>query len=567
MEKRWQIETAEENAVKDLQAALNIHPVLCEILVKRGVKDFETSRSFFRPSLDGCHSPWLMKDMDAAVSRVLNAISRKEKILIFGDYDVDGTTAVATVYQFLREIHSGIDFYVPHRYKEGYGISKAGVDYAHQHNFSLVIALDCGIKSVDLISYANTLGIDFVVCDHHQPGATLPPAVAILNPKQKDCNYPYKELSGCGVGYKLISAVADRLQMPPTSYQVYLDLVATSIAADIVPITGENRIMAFYGLQQINERPSAGIKALMQLATCKPPLSINDLVFVIAPRINAAGRMDEAKNAVLLFIEKDEAQALAFAENLHLHNITRKEADLSITEEALNMIATNARWLHKKTTVVFQEHWHKGVVGIVASRLIGSYYRPTVVLTRSGDVVAGSARSVAGFNLYDAIDACSEHLIGYGGHFAAAGMTMLPEKVEAFSERFEEVVSASIADELLVPQILIDAEVKLADLTMPFYQIIRQMEPFGPQNMRPVFVLRKAPLSRHHTSVAKQEHIRFFLKEGNFCISGIGFGLASKYHLIESGQPVDIAFTLDENNWKDETVLQLKVVDIKLSAV
>lgn len=565
MEKRWHIEPADRSAIDNLQQALKVHPVICEILVKRGMQTFEQCRQFFRPSLDGCHSPWLMKDMDLAVSRVLKAIEGEEKVLIFGDYDVDGTTAVATVYQFLSDLHSNIDFYVPHRYKEGYGISKAGIDFAFENGFSLVIALDCGIKSVDLIAYANNLGIDFIICDHHQPGNELPAAVAILNPKQRGCNYPYKELSGCGVGYKLISAIADRLKLPDTSFQNYLDLVATSIAADIVPITGENRIMAYYGLRRINEQPSAGIKALMQLAACKPPLSINDLVFVIAPRINAAGRMDEAKNAVLLFIEKDDEKALAFAENLHLHNVSRKEADLSITEEALSMIAANSMWAKKKTTVVFQEHWHKGVVGIVASRLIGSYYRPTVVLTKSGDVVAGSARSVAGFNLYEAIDACSEHLIGYGGHFAAAGMTLLPEKVEAFSAKFEEVVAASITDELLTPQIMIDAEVQLRDLTMVFYQIIKQMEPFGPQNMRPVFVMRNAPLSRYQTSVVKQDHIRFLLKDANFCISGIGFGLGPKYHLIETGKPVDIVFTLDENKWNNDTVLQIKVIDLKLS--
>ena len=394
--------------------------------------------------------------MRLAVDRIKIAFEHKEKILVFGDYDVDGTTAVASMYQFLNEIYPLVDYYIPHRYREGYGISKAGIDYAKKNGITLIISLDCGIKSIDMVDYAKILDIDFIVCDHHLPEEELPAAVAILNAKQKDCNYPFKELCGCGVGFKLMMALADDLKLPDSSYLKYLDLVATAIAADIVPIIGENRVLAFYGLKMVNENPCEGIKALRHLAGIQKEMFLNNLVFVIAPRINAAGRMDDAKKAVQLFIEKDCNKALAFAEMLHSDNTDRREADSTITEQALHYLNTNPLLKTRKSTVVYNENWHKGVVGIVASRLIETYYRPTVVLTRSGEVAAGSARSVPGFNLYEAIYACREYLLGYGGHFAAAGMTLLPEKVEAFSKKFEEVVCNTIAPELLIPQIIID---------------------------------------------------------------------------------------------------------------
>ncbi|MCE3283239.1 MAG: recJ, partial [Chitinophagaceae bacterium] len=554
---------AADETVATLQQSLKISPTLTRLLIQRGVSTFEEARHFFRPQLTDLHSPWLMKDMERAVDRINTAFINKEKILVFGDYDVDGTTSVACMYQFLKAQYDAVDFYIPHRYKEGYGISKIGIDHAKQNGFTLVISLDCGIKSVELITYAKHLGIDFIVCDHHLPDQQLPPAVAILNPKQKDCGYPYKELCGCGVGFKLITALAERLELPEKAYLDFLDLVATAIAADIVPMTGENRVMAFYGLKKVNEDPCPGIKALMRLAEVQKEINVNSLVFIIAPRVNAAGRMDDAKKAVQLFIEKDPEKALGFAEMLHSDNTDRKEADSSITEEALTLLR-DEQFINRKTTVVFREHWHKGVVGIVASRLIESYYRPTIVLTRSGDIVAGSARSVAGFNLYEAIHECREHLLGYGGHFAAAGMTMLPEQVEAFSSKFEEVVSRIIEPELLIPEMVIDAEVNFTELKEPFYNILCQMEPFGPGNLRPVFLARNLKESGF-SKVVKEQHIRFVLKQNGITLTGIGFNLATKFHLLQMNHPIDVAFTLDINEWQGTRSLQMKVIDIRLS--
>lgn len=563
MEKRWKILKADPPAVSALQAALRINPTLTRILVQRGISTFEQARSYFRPQLSDLHSPWLMKDMDIAVGRILLAFERGEKILVFGDYDVDGTTAVASMYQFLKARYDAVDFYIPHRYKEGYGVSKLGIDHADENGFSLVISLDCGIKSVDLIAYAREKGIDFIVCDHHLPDKELPAAVAILNPKQPGCGYPYKELCGCGVGFKLMTALAEKLGLPEQSYLQFLDLAATAIAADIVPITGENRVIAYFGLKQVNEAPSPGIKALMQLATVQKEMQINSLVFVIAPRVNAAGRMDDARKAVQLFIEKDPQKALEFAEMLHSDNTDRREADSSITEEALALLRDDSL-VNRKTTVVFREHWHKGVVGIVASRLIESYYRPTIVLTRSGDIVAGSARSVAGFNLYEAIHECREHLLGYGGHFAAAGMTLLPEQVEAFSSKFEEVVSRIIPDELLIPEIVIDAEIGFSELKEALYNILCQMEPFGPENLRPVFVSRNVR-ETGYSKIVKEQHIRFVLKQNGVTFNGIGFNLATRFHLLQMNHPIDVVYTLDINEWQGSKTLQLKVIDFRLS--
>ena len=566
MQKRWKILTTDEEKVNALQQSLTVNKVLCKILVQRGIDTFEKSKNYFRPQLSQLHDPYLMKDMDKAVERILSALNKNEKILVFGDYDVDGTTSVACLFRFLQTIASpqNIEFYIPHRYREGYGVSKAGIDFANENNFSLIISLDCGIKSIELISYAKKLGLDFIVCDHHLPDEELPPAIAILNPKQKDCNYPYKELCGCGVGFKLITALCKKLNLPEDAYIKYLDLVATAIAADIVPITGENRALAFYGLKKINEDPCAGIKALIQLSGVKTKFSINNVVFIIAPRVNAAGRMDDARKAVLMFVEENFDNALKYAEMLHSDNTDRKDADTTITEEALAMIAGDETMLNRKSTVVFKSHWHKGVVGIVASRLIEKYYRPTVVLTQSGDVVSGSARSVVGFNLYEAIHYCREHLIGYGGHFAAAGLTMLPEKVTAFSDMFEEAVHLVIEPHLLIPEIIIDAEVNFINLTKSFYNIITQMEPFGPENMRPVFITKNV-FDTSYSKIVKEQHVRFVVKQENITFTGIGFNLAEKFYLLQMKNPVDIIYTLDENEWNGETNLQLKVIDLRLS--
>ncbi len=564
MQKRWKILTADKEKATALQEALKVHPILCNILVQRGFDTFEKTKNFFRPQLSALHSPWLMKDMEKAVERIITAINHNERILVFGDYDVDGTTSVASMYQFLKNIHNNIDFYIPHRYREGYGVSKAGIDYAKENGITLIISLDCGIKSADLIAYAKELGIDFVVCDHHLPDEVLPPAVAILNPKQTDCNYPYKELCGCGVGFKLMCALTERLNLPIEAAYEYLDLVATAIAADIVPITDENRILAFYGLKKVNSNPNNGIKALIKLSGIEKELHITNLVFMIAPRVNAAGRMDDAKKAVQLFIAPTDEEAFAFAEILHSDNTDRKEADKTITEEALASILENDEWINRKSTVVFQPHWHKGVVGIVASRLIDTYFRPTIVLTKSGDYAAGSARSVPGFNLYEAIHACREHLLGYGGHFAAAGMTLELDKVEAFREKFEEVVATTITDELLIPEIIIDVEIALKDIKQSFYDIILQMEPFGPENMRPVFVAKKVK-DTGWSKIVKEQHLRFSVSQDNTTITGIGFGMADKFALLEKQALVDIVFTINLNEWKEEKNLQLMVIDVRRS--
>lgn len=564
MEKRWNLIRADEKKATALQQALNIHPVICRILASRGIETFEEAKNFFRPQLADLHDPWLMKDMDKAVERILSAISRNEKILVFGDYDVDGTTSVACMYQFLRKVYSRLDFYIPHRYREGYGVSKAGIAFAKENGFTLIISLDCGIKSADLIAYAKTLGIDFIVCDHHLPDEILPEAVAILNPKQKDCNYPYKELCGCGVGFKLITALAPQFNLGEEDVFEYLDLVATAIAADIVPITGENRILAYHGLKKANDGPNKGISALKQLSSLSKEMHISNLVFMIAPRVNAAGRMDDARKAVQMFVADTHDEAFHFAEMLHHDNSERKEADSNITEEALAMIVENVSWKESRSTVVFQPHWHKGVVGIVASRLIEHYYRPTIVLTQSGEYVAGSARSVPGFNLYEAIHACRDHLLGYGGHFAAAGMTLELEQVDAFRSKFEEVVSSTIDPELLIPGIVIDAEISLKDIKWPFYNILSQMEPFGPENLRPVFIVRKV-MDTGYSRIVKEQHVRFSVRQDAVTITGIGFGLASKFPLMQMKKPVDIVFKIDENEWNGEKSLQIRVIDLKLS--
>jgi len=505
-----------------------------------------------------------MKDMDKAVARIESAIEWHERILIYGDYDVDGTTAVSVVYSFLKDHYKGeLNFYLPHRYREGYGVSKQGIDYAHANGFTLMITLDCGIKSAELIAYAQGLGIDVIVCDHHTPDLVLPPAVAVLNPKQKDCNYPYKELSGCGIGFKLICALAQKWQLEKENVYQYLDLVATSIAADIVPIDGENRILAFYGIHRINENPSLAIRTLKELAGIRKPLAISDLVFVIGPRVNAAGRMDDARKAVEFFIEQDTTKIDALAGALHSDNDDRKEVDKSTTEEALAMIENSEALQNRKSTVLYSDHWHKGVVGIVASRLIDHYYRPTIILTLSNGKASGSARSVSGFNIYEALHECRDLMESYGGHFYAAGMTLKPEKVEEFMLRFEEVVSNSISAEMLVPEIEIDAEMSLMNIKQPFYNIIKQFEPFGPTNLRPVFLTRGVYDYQGNSRIVKEQHIKFVVHQHNgFIIDGIGFGLADKFHLMQEG-PFDMVYTIDENEFNGITKLQVRVIDLR----
>ncbi len=566
MEKRWNILPFKNEEVNTIFDDLKVSKTVCKILTQRGLKNYHDAKEFFLPNLNHLYDPFLMKDMLKAVERIEIAIKQNQKILVFGDYDVDGTASVATMFGFLSEVYQAenLDFYIPHRYREGYGISKDGIDFAAANSFSLIVCLDCGIKSVELIDYANIIGIDFIICDHHLPGNEIPKALAVLNPKQLDCNYPYKDLCGCGVGFKLITALTIHFNLQKEIVYKYLDLVATAIAADIVPMTGENRILAYHGLQKINTNPRPGIKALMELGGVQKTMTITNVVFIIAPRVNAAGRMDDAKKAVQLFIEQDVEKAKGFAEMLHTDNKERKEADSSITEEALQLVHESVVLQNKKTCVVYSEHWHKGVVGIVASRLIEHYHKPTIVLTKSGDFIAGSARSVPGFNLYEAIYRCKDLLTAYGGHFAAAGLTLKPENLIAFTNKFEEVVDASIDPKLLIPEIVIDAEINFAEITENFYSMICRMEPFGPENMRPVFIAKNC-CDFGYSKIVKEAHIKFVLRYKETILNGIGFNMADKFSLLQNQKPVDIVFTLDENEWQGNKTIQLKVVDFRAS--
>lgn len=569
MVKRWNALQADEVQLKGFikETKGKIPVPLLKILIQRGIDSVEKARAYFSPSLLSLHNPLLMKGMQTAVQRIITAINNNEKILVYGDYDVDGTTAVAVMVKFLHKIYNAsyIDFYIPHRYKEGYGISKAGVDFAIAGNFSLVIALDCGIKSVQLISYAKEHNIDFIVCDHHLPDEILPPATAILNPKQPGCNYPYKELCGCGVGFKLVTALGRLLNLPEGFENEYLDLVATAIAADIVPITGENRILAYHGLIKANNNPNKGILALRNLSQVQGALHINSLVFMIAPRVNAAGRMDDARKAVLMFIAATEADAMEYAKELHTDNTERKETDKAITEEALAMIQSNEVLINRKSTVLYKETWHKGVVGIVASRLTEHYYRPTIILTQSGEFASGSARSVYGYNIYEAIHKCNSLLLNYGGHFYAAGLTLPIENVSLFQDMFEKVVNETIEDELLIPLITVDAEISFSEINQPLVDRLLKMEPFGPENMRPVFL--STGVLDAGSRVVKENHIKFRLSQGNFTCEGIGFNLADKFQVLESGQPIDVVYTLGYNEWNGKTSIQITVVDFRATPV
>ncbi|HXI00274.1 MAG TPA: single-stranded-DNA-specific exonuclease RecJ [Sphingobacteriaceae bacterium] len=563
MQKRWVERDFDVQVADELKQCLQVEETLAKLLVKRGVTCFDDARTFFRPDLNSLHDPFLMRDMEKAILRIKNAIISQEKILIYGDYDVDGTTAVALVYSFFKKIYDQIDFYIPDRYKEGYGISTQGIDYAAENGFNLIIALDCGIKSVDKIDYANQLNIDFIICDHHTPGDSLPAAVAVLDPKRTDCTYPYKELSGCGIGFKLIQAYAQETDISFENIRCYLDLVAVSIASDIVPITGENRVLCWYGLQRLNFEPCKGLAALMEVSGKRSTYSISDVVFTIGPRINAAGRIDDAKQAVKLLIADDDDLARDGGALINLKNIERREHDSQITEQALAMIESDIALINQKTTVLYDQNWHKGVIGIVASRLTETYYRPTVILTQSNGHVAGSARSVMGFDLYEALSSCSDLLEQFGGHKYAAGLTMKPENVPAFKQRFEEVVSQSIPDELLEQEINIDATILLSQINAKFLRILNQFAPFGPLNMTPVFLSRDVKLYGS-ASLVGNKHLKMSVHQDNSPLfECIGFGLSEYLDALNKGRRFDVCYTIEENEWKEKRSVQLNIKGIK----
>lgn len=561
---RWTLKPQPaKDKIQHLAQSLNIDTILATLLVQRGIETFEDARKFFRPSLNDLHDPYLMQDMDKAVQRIETAIANNENILVFGDYDVDGTTAVSLMASYLKSIYPNVDTYIPDRYAEGYGVSSQGIDYADDNGCTLIIALDCGIKAIEKVAYAKSKGIDFVICDHHRPGDSLPDAVAVLDPKREDCNYPYKELCGCGVGFKLIQALATQRGQTIDALIPYLDLVATAIAADIVPITGENRVLAKFGLEVINTNPRPGIKALIQQLKRKD-LTVTDVVFAVAPRINAAGRIKHGNDAVQLLTEFNLEQAEEFAAQIENLNADRKNLDKQITEEALQQIEQNNEQ-EKYTTVVYNENWHKGVIGIVASRLTETYYRPTLVFTKSGDKLAASARSVKGFDVYNALDACSDYIEQFGGHMYAAGLTLKEEQYPLFKNKFEEVVQQTIPQDLLTPEITIDAELDFSAITPRFYRILKQFEPFGPGNMTPVFLTRNIKDSGYGKAIgADGTHLKLFLKqEDEKGYSAIGFGMANKKDLACNGDFFDAVYSVDENTWNGVTSLQLRLRDIK----
>lgn len=550
--------------VAQLQSSLNVDKAVAYLLVLRGIETFEEARNFFRPQLGHLHDPFLMKDMDVAVKRIQQAIAQEELIMVYGDYDVDGTTSVALMSSYLKTETSLVTTYVPDRYKEGYGISYAGIDYAHDNGIHLIIALDCGIKAVEKVAYAKEKGIDFIICDHHRPGNEIPQAVAVLDPKREDCAYPYKELCGCGVGFKLIQALEQLKGNSVQTLAPYLDLVATAIGADIVPITGENRILAHHGLHVINTLPRKGFKAIINQIK-KESLTITDVVFIIAPRINAAGRMKHGLHAVDLLTEENEAQAEAFAKEIENYNTERKAEDRSITEMALEQIISNKEE-DKSTTVVYQEDWHKGVIGIVASRLTETYYRPTLVFTKSGEKLAASARSVKGFDVYNALEACQEHIEQFGGHKYAAGLTLHENQYENFKQKFEEVVAASIEPHMLTPEIKIDLEISLEEITDKSYRILKQFAPFGPGNMAPTFFTPKLTDSGFAKAVGKEgDHLKCSVQQlpNPRSIGGIGFNLGKKISIVSKKIPFDAVYSIDENEWNGNVSLQLKLKDIR----
>lgn len=563
MQKRWVIKPKNDaKKTNNLKEELSVSSVIAELLINREINSFEQAKLFFRPTLDMLHDPFLMKDMDKAISRIEQAIGNKEKILIYGDYDVDGTTAVSVVYSFFRDFHSGIEFYIPDRYAEGYGISTQGIDYAAENGFSLIIALDCGIKANDKVDYAKSKNIDFIIGDHHLPGDEIPDAIAVLDPKRVDCSYPYEELSGCGIGFKIIQAFIQKNEMDIQLAYQYLDLVAVSIASDIVPITGENRILTHFGLNKLNTNPNCGLQALINLSSNKTgQFSVNDIVFQIGPRINAAGRIEHAKDAVKLLIAKSLPEAKDFSTTVDDQNNVRKDFDLKITEEALELIDSNEQLINRNSTVLYKADWHKGVIGIVASRLTEKYYRPTIILTKTNGHIAGSARSVIGFDLYEALSECSDLLEQYGGHKYAAGLTMPLENLEAFQDRFEQVVSSSIKPEMLQQEVRIETEIKLADIDAKFYRILKQFEPYGPQNESPIFLTKKVQGSGY---IVGSNHLKITVRqEGAPAFECIGFGLAEHLDAINKGQFFDFCHTIEENNWRGKKNLQLNIKAIR----
>ena len=563
---RWTIKSKpEKEKVQALQNALQVDETIATLLVQRGIATYEQAKTFFRPTLQDLHNPYLMKDMDKAVSRIEKAIANNENILVFGDYDVDGTTAVSLVSSYLRSFYPNVATYIPDRYNEGYGISYLGIDYAEDNDVSLIIALDCGIKSIDHVNYAKAKNIDFIICDHHRPGEFLPDAIAVLDPKREDCSYPYDELCGCGVGFKLIQALAENRNQTVEDLLPYLDLVATAIAADIVPITGENRVLAKFGLEVINSNPRPGIKALVQNVK-KKVLTITDVVFIVAPRINAAGRVKHGNEAVALLTEYNLEQAVQFASEIEQHNSDRKELDKQITKEALLQIEENKEQ-NRFSTVVYQENWHKGVIGIVASRLVEKYYRPTIVFTKSGDKLAASARSVKDFDVYNALEACAEHLEQFGGHMYAAGMTLKEENYEKFKAAFENEVKNTIPPDLLMPEISVDLEMNFSDFDEKFMRILKQFEPFGPENMTPVFMSKNVIDSGYAKTLGNdEEHLKVFVKQNNSSnFNAIGFGLGDKIQLVKNRNHFEAVYVLEENEWNGTVSLQLQLRDVRAS--
>ena len=558
----------EQNEIKNnLANELSISPILSQLLVQRGISTYDEARSFFRPDLNDLHDPFLMKDMDRAVDRLTMAMQQNEKILVYGDFDVDGTTSVSLVYRFLIKFYSNLDFYIPDRYIEGYGISKKGIDYAHENNFKLIIALDCGIKAVEKVKYAKSLGIDFIICDHHNPDDELPPAVAVLDPKRDDCEYPYKHLSGCGVGFKLMQAFSIVNGISFEQLTSLLDLVALSIASDIVPITGENRILTFYGLKQINSNPSTGVKAIIEVSGLKDKeINISDIVFKIGPRINASGRMKLASEAVELLVARDYSFAFERSSTINIYNNDRKDLDKNITDEALSLIQSDEIYSQRKSIVVYKPDWHKGVIGIVASRLSEEHYKPTIVLTESNGFASGSARSVSGFDLYKAVESCKDLLENFGGHMYAAGLTMKTDNVEEFTRRFEEYVAENIQEDQTYPQIEIDATLEFKDITPKFFRVLKQFGPFGPGNMKPIFESKNVYDYGSSRLVGKeQEHLKLELIDNSSenVMNGIAFRMYEFNDHLKALNPLDICYTLEENNFNGNVTIQLMIRDIK----
>ena len=568
MEKKWIIkENGDSSTVKHLAAELGVSDSLANLMVQRNITTADEAQAFFNPSLDYMHDPFLMKDMNIAVDRLSTAIKRNEKILVYGDYDVDGTTAVALVYSFLKEQYSNVEFYIPDRYKEGYGVSFEGLDFAYSNNCKLVITLDCGIKATEKILYARTKGLDVIICDHHYPGGDIPKALAVLDPKQTGCSYPYKELSGCGVGFKLVHAYSKIHGIPFQTISHYLDLVAVSIASDIVPITGENRILAYFGLKQLNDSPRTGLREIIREAEINKALTVEDVVFKIGPRINAAGRMETGGKAVELLISNDTKLASGISKEINNFNIERRSVDRVITNEAMRMISEDQRTSNAKTTVLFNPSWKKGVIGIVASRLIETYYRPTVILTESNGFATGSARSVQGYDLYQAIEACSDLLESFGGHMFAAGLTLKKENIKPFIERFEQYVNSTITEDQMQPRIFIDTELSFSEINDEFFRVMNQFQPFGPENMSPVFVSRNVFDTGNGRMVGSNgEHLKLELcqdKDSMKILPGIAFSQSDRFEYIKGGNPFDICYSVEMNEFRGSRNLQLNIRDIK----